>query len=139
MGECSPPPRPGGCDPGRAVGPGALPCSLHPSSDVERRLCFEIVQQNLLVHPGNKNEAKIKKECIPVGCVPAARRPYTGVWFPGAGCAWSGGVWSGGGCTWSGGVSSGGVCCLVCGVSALGGVPGLGGLLRGGGVCLSAL
>ena len=29
-----------------------------------------------------------KQECIPVGCVPAARRPYAGVCFPG------GGVWS---------------------------------------------
>ena len=34
-----------------------------------------------------------EQECIPVGCVPAARRPYAGVCFPG-GSAWSrGGVW----------------------------------------------
>ena len=26
-----------------------------------------------------------EKECIPVGCVPAARRPYAGVCFPGGG------------------------------------------------------
>ena len=51
-----------------------------------------------------------KQECIPVGCVPAAHRPYAGVCFwgcvvPGGVCSggWSrgmsapGGVWSGGG------------------------------------------
>ena len=69
-----------------------------------------------------------KQECIPVGCVPAARRPYAGVCF-----SW-GGVWSGG-CAWSGGVSGSG-----------GGVPGLGGGVSGpgwgdgvsgpGGVCM---
>ena len=42
-----------------------------------------------------------EQECIPVGCVPAARRPYSGVCFPGGGgvlpparggwSAWSGG------------------------------------------------
>ena len=61
-----------------------------------------------------------KQECIPVGCVPAARRPYSGVYFPEGGSAWSGGVLPGpGGSAWSGG-----------------GLPGLGGfsLVRGGGV-----
>ena len=33
----------------------------------------------------------MKQEYIPVGCVPAARRPYAGVCFRGGG-AWSGGV-----------------------------------------------
>ena len=61
-----------------------------------------------------------KQECIPVGCVPADRRPYAGVCFPGGfsipggsapggclvwgvclvrggcACSWGGGVWSGG-------------------------------------------
>ena len=48
----------------------------------------------------------LQQECIPVGCVPAARRPYAGVCFPGGGSAWS-----------------------------RGGLPGLGGyLIQGGGV-----
>ena len=58
----------------------------------------------------------IIQECIPVGCVPAARRPY------GAVCS-GGGVWSGG-CLLPGG-------CLLLGGSGPGG-SGLGG---GGGVC----
>ena len=66
-----------------------------------------------------------EQECIPVGCVPAARRPYSGVCFPGGGSAWSGGVLPGrgvvpcsgeGGSPWSGGV------CLV-----QGGLPWSGG------------
>ena len=53
-----------------------------------------------------------KQECIPVGCVPAARRPYAGVCFPG------GGVCSGG--SGPGGVCSGG---CVCSRGAGGGIP----------------
>ena len=41
VGGCSLPWRQGGYDPGRAVGPGALPSSLHLGSAEERRLCFE--------------------------------------------------------------------------------------------------
>ena len=38
-----------------------------------------------------------KQECIPVGCVPVARRPYAGVCFPGGVCLVPGGsAWSGG-------------------------------------------
>ena len=60
------------------------------------------------------------QECIPVGCVPAAHWPYTGVCFPGGG----------------GGVCSGGVCSEGCllgeGVSApRGGVSAP----KGEGVC----
>ena len=45
--------------------------------------------------------AHTQQECIPVGCVPAARRPYAGVCFPGGWCLVRGvgggaGVWSGG-------------------------------------------
>ena len=80
-------------------------------------------------------QKKIKQECIPVGCVPPARRPY----LPGpggGGCTWSGGGVPGlggvpgpGGCTWSRGVYlvPGG------GVPGLGGVPGPGGYLVWGG------
>ena len=78
----------------------------------------------------------LKQECIPVGCVPAARRPYAGVCFPG-GSAWFGGCLPGlgglpgpGGClpghggsawsrgfTWPGGcLPSQGAACLVWGV-----------------------
>ena len=66
------------------------------------------------------------KECIPVGCVPAARRPYAGVCFPGGGSPWSrGGLSDPGGSAWSGGVSlvPGGVC-LVQGGSAWSGGGG---------------
>ena len=58
----------------------------------------------------------LRQECIPVGCVPAARRPYAGV------------------CFWGGLPGPGGVVCLVPGGS---GMPGLGGVvcLVGGG-CL---
>ena len=47
-----------------------------------------------------------KQECIPVGCVPAARRPYAGVCFPG-GVLHLGG---GGVLHPGGGSPSGGVC-----------------------------
>ena len=54
-----------------------------------------------------------KQECIPVGCVPAARRPYAGVCFPGGCLLWEGllrGVPGPGGCLVLGGVwSQGGV------------------------------
>ena len=54
----------------------------------------------------------MKQECIPVGCVPAARWPYPGVCFPGGGV------------------------CLLRGVSApQGGCLVLGGCLVPGGVC----
>ena len=67
-------------------------------------------------------------ECIPVGCVPAACRPYARVCFPG-GCL----VWGvvclvkGGWCVWSGGVPG-----------PVG--SGLGGCVSGlGGTCVSGL
>ena len=67
----------------------------------------------------------LKQECIPVGCVPAARRLYARVCFPG-GClvqGWGGVPGPGGWCAWSGGA------CLVRGVCLVwgGGVPGPGG------------
>ena len=57
---------------------------------------------------------RLKQECIPVGCVPAAHRSYAGVCFPGGGClVWGvmclvlGGVCLvRGGCAWSGGGSA---------------------------------
>ena len=83
-----------------------------------------------------------KQDCIPVGCVPPARRPYLtgpggvgGTWS--GGCTWSwglylvpGGVPGHSGCTWSGGVYlvRGGV--LVQGVYLVPGeAPGPGGYL----------
>ena len=69
-----------------------------------------------------------KQECIPVGCVPAARRPSAGVCIPGEVClVWGGSAWSGGG----------GVCLVPGGVSDPGGLPGLGGALPGRGGALS--
>ena len=41
-----------------------------------------------------ENSYMIKQECIPVGCVPAARRPYSGVCFGGG---WGVSAWSRGG------------------------------------------
>ena len=71
----------------------------------------------------------VKQECIPVGCVPAARRPYAGVCFPGGclvggvsglggmsaprGCIWSGGCLVRGH-VWSWGVSAQGGCIPAC-------------------------
>ena len=70
----------------------------------------------IFVHTEWKWLFKIKQECIPVGCVPADRWPYSGVccsggvylvpggcsWSQGGGCSWSGGCVPGpGGCTWS--------------------------------------
>ena len=82
-----------------------------------------------------------EQECIPVGCVPAARWPYYAeVCFPGGVC--SGGVWSGPRGVCSGGSAPGGVwsrgClllgrCLPRGVWSQGGVL-QGGLLLGGGI-----
>ena len=49
-----------------------------------------------------------KQECIPVGCVPAAHRPYAGVCFPGGGRPSRGGSPSRGVSIWGGGSPSGG-------------------------------
>ena len=69
-----------------------------------------------------------KQECIPVGCVPAARRPYAGVCFPGEG----GGCLLRWGVVWCwGGVCSGG----MGGSGAGGGVSALGGLSVPRGIC----
>ena len=68
-----------------------------------------------------------KQECIPVGCVPAARWPYAGVCFPGVGCLLWGGVCSGG-LLW-GGLLWGGL--LWGGSAPRGGVWSQGGLLPG--------
>ena len=89
--------------------------------------CTLILRVNLALYL----KFHLKQECIPVGCVPAARWPYAGV------CCRGGllrGVCSGGcplwgGCLLQGGVYSGG--CLLPGVSALGGVCSGGCLLRG--------
>ena len=73
------------------------------------------------------------QECIPVGCVPPARRPY----LPGPGGVYlvPGGVPGPGGCTWSqGGVPGLGGCTWSRGVYLARGVPAPGGvyLLPGG-------
>ena len=72
-----------------------------------------------------------KQECIPVGCVPAARRPYAGVCFPGG----VGGLW---GVCLVGGVlvsgPGGGGWCLVRGGLLRGGSARGGGVWSGGGV-----
>ena len=83
------------------------------------------------------------QECIPVGCVPAARWPYAGVYFPGGVCSWGGLL--PGGCLFLGVSARGEVSALGGGVSAPRGCLLLGGcLLRGvcslgclllGGVC----
>ena len=70
----------------------------------------------------------LKQECIPVGCVPAAHRPYAGVCFPG-GVSDLGGVCL----VWEGVcmVPGGGFCLVLGGVvvSDLGGcLPGPGGV-----------
>ena len=91
-----------------------------------------------------------RQECIPVGCVPPARRPYLpgpgggggcvpGPW--GGGCTWPRGVYLvrgylvPGGCTWSWGVGGipgpGGGCTW-----SPGGVPGPGGCTWSRGVYL---
>ena len=72
----------------------------------------------------------LKEECIPVGCVPAARRLYAGVCFRGGVC--SGGVCSGGVC--SGGSASGES--APGGVSAPVGVLSRGGSAPWGSCCL---
>ena len=81
----------------------------------------------------------IEQECIPVGCILAAHRPYAGVCFRGGGCVSA----PGGGCLLLGGVCSRGCLlwsCLLLGVSALGRCLLWGCLLwgvsaLGGGVC----
>ena len=72
----------------------------------------------------NSANSVTKQECIPVGCVPAARRPYAGVCF-------RGGVWSGGCLLWGGVSAPGG--------SALGGCLLQGGCLVQGGLLLGGL
>ena len=81
---------------------------------------LNLVQSSLY----QKLKTIVKQECIPVGCVPAARRPYAGVCFPGRGSPWSGGVCLVlGGSPWSGGFLPGRGVCLV-----WGGLPGPGGV-----------
>ena len=88
------------------------PVSVHPKSRNKNLHCIGESNNYLKTH--------LQQECIPVGCVPAARRPYAGVSFPG-GSAWS-----------RVGLPGLGVC-LVLG----GGLPGLGGSAWSrGGVCL---
>ena len=59
-------------------------------------------------HIEQKEFAFISQECIPVGCVPAARRPYAGDCFLGGSLPGPGGsAWSRGGLPGPGGV------CLV--------------------------
>ena len=76
-------------------------------------------------------DLNIKQECIPVGCVPAARWPYSGGGYlvpggymvPGVYLVQGGCTWSQGECTWARGVY------LVQGVYLVpGGAPGLGGV-----------
>ena len=74
----------------------------------------------------------VEQECIPVGCVPAARRPYAGVCFRGGGFSLPGGA--GGGVLPAGGGFS-----LLGGFSLPGGSPCQGGVLPtrwGGGFSL---
>ena len=69
----------------------------------------------------------MEQECIPIGCLPAARRPYAGVCFRGGVCLVWGGAWSWGGLPgleWGSAWFRGG--CL----------PGLGGSAWSRGVCL---
>ena len=96
----------------------------------------------MFIRSGNEGRTTFIKEqeCIPVGCVPAARRPYAGVSLPvgGGGGVCSQGVVPGPGGSQVRGVSAprGG------GAWSRGGVPGPGGLLPGrggawsGGGCL---
>ena len=80
----------------------------------------------------NAQQYSSEQECIPVGCVPAARRPYAGVCLSGGVSAWSGGLVLGGL------PGPGGVCLVQGGGLVPGGVclvPG-GSAWSGGGVCL---
>ena len=72
-------------------------------------------------------DCKKKQECIPVGCVPAARRPYAGVCFLG-GCGPGGWVWSGSGGVSAPGGWSGPRGCLLQGGLVPGGVCSRGGV-----------
>ena len=91
--------------------------TLHPPSRLEQQNPGYISTtpgiQRQVRKKWNRTRNNAKQECIPVGYVPAARRPYAGVCFggggvcfPGEGVSASGGVWS-----WGGGlVRGGGVC-----------------------------
>ena len=70
-----------------------------------------------------------EQECIPVGCVPAARWPYAGVCFPGGVCS-QGGVSAPGGCLLWGGLLRG--CLLLGGCLLSGGLLTLWGSAPGG-------
>ena len=94
----------------------------------------------------------MKQECIPVGWVPAARRPYAGVCFPGGGVclvrveggsASSWGGLPGPGVGWGVCLVWGGVCLVWGGVCLFGGfclvqwgLPGRGVSAWSGGFCL---
>ena len=81
----------------------------------------------MATYPDTESKNILKQECIPVGCVPAARRPYAGGCFPS-------GVSAPGGSGPGGGLSQGE--CLSRGVWSQGGVCSGGGVWSQGG-CLS--
>ena len=77
------------------------------------------IKENNSLSPLFQCKCKFIQECIPVGCVPAARRPYAGVCFLGGGCLpGPGGVLLLGGCLVGGVWHPGGVC-LVRGGSGI--------------------
>ena len=96
--------------------------SNHAKNCVEITKILPFPQYSLMTDTFSQCEINFEEqECIPVGCVPAAHRPYAAVFFRGGGSPWQGGsAWSRGGLSaWLGGV------CLVRGVlPAEGGLPG---------------
>ena len=112
-----------------------LRCRTHGCSKSWSKITVHFIWvSNQIIENANHHSLIVKEEqeCIPVRCVPAARRPYAGVCFPGRGCLLRGGVCSGGVC--SGGVSAlGGGGCLLHGGAGLGGRGWSGGVWSWGG------
>ena len=98
---------------------GSIPLGLNRPQDFTYSLPQEVILSTILVRFTKvSSEFVNKQECIPAGCVPAARRPYAGVClvWGGVGVLDWGGVCLVGGSAWSGvvvvvsGPGGGGVC-----------------------------
>ena len=89
-----------------------LRCRTHGCSKSWSKITVHFIWvSNQIIENANHHSliVKVEQECIPVRCVPAARRPYAGVCFPGGVCSGGRGVSAPGGLVWvEGGWSGGG-------------------------------
>ena len=90
--------------------------TLHPCLCYQSTLLSTVSSRDIRLFRKQKEHIYVEQEYIPVGCVPATRRPYAGVCFPGGCLLWGvsarrrGSAPGGWGVSALGGVCSWGVC-----------------------------